>query len=138
MKYDNITKGRFISRPNRFIATAEIDGRTETIRTSDDKRQITARVHLFLEPVGILNGAELAPVFVKQDDVRRRHETREDGFAFGGLELLLSQRLGILDIRDDDELKRHIMGEPLPIVVDERLQARITRFPQDQQCYLHR
>ena len=38
MKYDNITKGRFISRPNRFIATAEIDGRTETVHVKNTGR----------------------------------------------------------------------------------------------------
>ena len=26
MKYNNIVKGRFISRPNRFIALCEVDG----------------------------------------------------------------------------------------------------------------
>lgn len=28
MKYNNIVKGKFISRPNRFIANVEIDGET--------------------------------------------------------------------------------------------------------------
>ena len=43
---------------------ALINRRTETVRTADDERQITAGVHLLLEPIGILNGAELASVFV--------------------------------------------------------------------------
>ena len=30
MKYENTTKAKFISRPNRFIALAEIDG-NETV-----------------------------------------------------------------------------------------------------------
>ena len=29
MKYENIIKAKFISRPNRFIAEVEIDGNTE-------------------------------------------------------------------------------------------------------------
>lgn len=29
MRYDNILKGKFLSRPNRFIAYAELDGRIE-------------------------------------------------------------------------------------------------------------
>ena len=30
MKYENITEGRFLDRPNRFIAHVEIAGQTET------------------------------------------------------------------------------------------------------------
>ena len=29
MEYQNIVKGRFLSRPNRFIAKVEVDGREE-------------------------------------------------------------------------------------------------------------
>lgn len=29
MRYDNIHKGKFLSRPNRFIANVEIDGKSE-------------------------------------------------------------------------------------------------------------
>ena len=29
MRYDNIHKGKFLSRPNRFIANVEIDGKAE-------------------------------------------------------------------------------------------------------------
>lgn len=28
MRYDNIHKGKFLSRPNRFIANVEIDGQS--------------------------------------------------------------------------------------------------------------
>ena len=38
MKYDNITKARFISRPNRFIAEVEIDGRRETVHVKNTGR----------------------------------------------------------------------------------------------------
>ena len=38
MKYDNITKGIFISRPNRFIAEVEIDGRRETVHVKNTGR----------------------------------------------------------------------------------------------------
>ena len=32
MKYENITEGRFLDRPNRFIAHVEIAGQTETCK----------------------------------------------------------------------------------------------------------
>ena len=38
MVYDNITKARFISRPNRFIAEVEIDGRMEIVHVKNTGR----------------------------------------------------------------------------------------------------
>lgn len=38
MKYENIVKGKFLSRPNRFIAYAEIDGRTEKCHVKNTGR----------------------------------------------------------------------------------------------------
>ena len=38
MRYENITEGRFLERPNRFIATVEIDGRRETVHVKNTGR----------------------------------------------------------------------------------------------------
>lgn len=38
MKYDNVVKGRFISRPNRFIAHVEIEGREEVCHVKNTGR----------------------------------------------------------------------------------------------------
>ena len=38
MKYPNITEGTFISRPNRFIAQVEINGRIETVHVKNTGR----------------------------------------------------------------------------------------------------
>lgn len=38
MKYREITEGRFIDRPNRFIAHVEIDGREETVHVKNTGR----------------------------------------------------------------------------------------------------
>ena len=38
MQYQNITRATFISRPNRFIAQVEIEGRTETVHVKDTGR----------------------------------------------------------------------------------------------------
>ncbi len=38
MKYESVTEGRFISRPNRFIAQVEIDGREETVHVKNTGR----------------------------------------------------------------------------------------------------
>ena len=38
MEYKNIVKGHFLSRPNRFIAKVEIDGREETVHVKNTGR----------------------------------------------------------------------------------------------------
>ncbi|MDE6608662.1 MAG: DNA/RNA nuclease SfsA, partial [Lachnospiraceae bacterium] len=38
MKYENIKKGRFLERPNRFIAYAEIDGKREKVHVKNTGR----------------------------------------------------------------------------------------------------
>ena len=38
MKYENIVEGKFISRPNRFIAYVEVDGKTETVHVKNTGR----------------------------------------------------------------------------------------------------
>lgn len=38
MKYDNILKGKFLSRPNRFIAYVELDGRIEKCHVKNTGR----------------------------------------------------------------------------------------------------
>ena len=38
MKYPNITKAKFIARPNRFIARVEMDGREETVHVKNTGR----------------------------------------------------------------------------------------------------
>ncbi len=38
MKYDNVVAGRFLARPNRFIAYVELDGHTETVHVKNTGR----------------------------------------------------------------------------------------------------
>jgi len=38
MKYKNVISGKFIERPNRFIAKVEIDGKTETVHVKNTGR----------------------------------------------------------------------------------------------------
>ena len=38
MNYKNIVEGRFIARPNRFVAYAEINGRTEVCHVKNTGR----------------------------------------------------------------------------------------------------
>lgn len=38
MTYKNITRGKFLSRPNRFIANVEINGKTETVHVKNTGR----------------------------------------------------------------------------------------------------
>ena len=38
MKYGNITKAKFINRPNRFIAEVEVDGKKEIVHVKNTGR----------------------------------------------------------------------------------------------------
>ena len=38
MQYKNVIKGRFIERPNRFIAQVEVDGQIETVHVKNTGR----------------------------------------------------------------------------------------------------
>ena len=38
MKYNHIVEGKFISRPNRFIAYVDIDGKTEKVHVKNTGR----------------------------------------------------------------------------------------------------
>ena len=52
MKYENITEGRFLDRPNRFIAHVEIAGQTETVHVKNTGRcreRLIPGVQVFLE-----------------------------------------------------------------------------------------
>ena len=52
MRYDNIIEGKFISRPNRFIAYVEIDGKKETVHVKNTgrcKELLTEGANVFLE-----------------------------------------------------------------------------------------
>lgn len=51
MKYENIVKGEFLSRPNRFIAKVLIDGEEETVHVKNTGRcreLLTDRAEVFL------------------------------------------------------------------------------------------
>lgn len=64
MRYENIREGKFICRPNRFIARVEIDGREETVHVKN-----TGRCRELLTPG--------AAVFV-QDSLKPGRKTRWD------------------------------------------------------------
>lgn len=55
MEYKNICKGSFLSRPNRFIAYVEIEGRVEKVHVKNTGRcreLLTDRAEVFLERSG--------------------------------------------------------------------------------------
>ncbi len=52
MNYDNIKKGRFLNRPNRFIAQVEIDGEEHTVHVKNTgrcKEILVPNAEVFLE-----------------------------------------------------------------------------------------
>lgn len=56
MKYEHITEGRFIDRPNRFIAHVEINGQVETVHVKNTGRcreLLVPGTQVFLERAAI-------------------------------------------------------------------------------------
>ena len=52
MKYEHITEGRFIDRPNRFIAHVEINGQVETVHVKNTGRcRAVSYTHLTLPTI---------------------------------------------------------------------------------------
>ena len=39
MRYGNIVRGRFLARPNRFVAHVALEGRTETCHVKNTDRK---------------------------------------------------------------------------------------------------
>lgn len=91
MKYENITKGKFISRPNRFIANIEIDGKTEVCHVKN-----TGRCKELLIPG--------AAVFVQEFDKADR-KTKFD---------LISVYKGDMLINMDSQAPNKAVGEWIP------------------------
>lgn len=71
MKYRNIIKGKFISRPNRFIAHVEVDGREEKAHVKN-----TGRCRELLQPGSV----------VYLEDFRERMGSRKLAFSLIGVE----------------------------------------------------
>lgn len=91
MKYENIKKGKFISRPNRFIAHIEIDGKEEVCHVKN-----TGRCKELLLPG--------ATVFVQKFDKAER-KTKYD---------LISVLKGDMLINMDSQAPNKVLGEWLP------------------------
>jgi len=120
-------------REGYFAVGALIDLLAETVRSADDERQVTTGRHLLLQPIGKLDRAELLAVLVKQHHIHRGREETQHGFAFGGFDLFLGERLGVFEVRQHYQLKRHVVLEPFAVLVNERNETGVTRLPRYQQ-----
>ena len=116
-------------RKRQFAVGALIDRVAKTVGSTNDERQVFARRHLLLEVIGELNRAELAAVFVQQNDIHGGREGLQNEVSFGCLDLIFGQGLGVLEIRQHDDLKRHIVPQALLVFIDEGTQTRVTRLP---------
>ena len=121
--------GKGHEREGDLSVGAFIDGRREAVGTADDEDEVTSGTHLALQEIGKLDGAVLFSVFIEQEHVHGGREETEDRFAFSAFDLVLRERLGVFEIGEHDDFERHIMDEPLAIVVDKRDESAINRFP---------
>ena len=72
-------------REGEFAVCPLIDSRTETVRAADDEDQVFARAHFLLQEIRKLNGAELAAVFIEQEDVHGGGQKTKNSFSFCAL-----------------------------------------------------
>ena len=124
-------------RKGYFSVCARINLFAKAIRATYDERQILAGSHLLLQEIRILNRPKLTSVFIEQKDIHGRSKARKNRFAFGGLELVLTEGFSVLDIRNDHQFERHVMLEPLLIVVNKRNQPCVSCLPRQKQLNLH-
>ena len=116
-------------RERQFAVGALIDGVAETVGAADDEREVFAGRHLFLQIVGEFDRAEFTSVLVQQKNVHGGAEELQNEIPFSGFYLVLGERFGVLEIGQHDDLKRHIVLEPLLVFIDERGETRVTRLP---------
>lgn len=64
MKYERIVKGKFLERPNRFIAYVDIDGQKETVHVKN-----TGRCKELLRPVLLYTCRNLIRQLGKQSGI---------------------------------------------------------------------
>lgn len=129
--------GKSHLRKGYLAVSTLIDGFAEAIRTTDDECEVLTGSHFLLQEIRILDGPELPSVLIEQEHIHGWSKAREDRFAFGSLELILAEGFGVLDIGDDHQFKRHIVLEPLLIVVNKRNQPSVSRLPRQKQLNLH-
>lgn len=92
MRYEKVCKGKFIERPNRFVAKVEIEGKTETVHVKN-----TGRCKELLVP-----GAE-----VYLEDYLGRMGTRKLRYS------LIAVRKGNLLINMDSQAPNYVVEEAL-------------------------
>lgn len=103
---------------------------TKAVRTTDNEREILTGRHFLLQEIRIFDGAVFMPMLIEQQHIHGGCQITQDRFSFRRLELVLTERFGILDIRKNHELKRHIVFEPLLVFVYKGNEAGISRLPR--------
>lgn len=116
MKYGHVVKGRFLNRPNRFIANVEIEGRTEVCHVKN-----TGRCKELLVPS--------AAVYLEKSDNPSR-KTGYDLIAVKKGELLINMDSGAPN-KAAAEYLRKLLGEKALIKPEKRYgQSRIDFYAE--------
>ncbi|MDO4719947.1 MAG: DNA/RNA nuclease SfsA [Peptostreptococcaceae bacterium] len=109
MRYENTVKAKFISRPNRFVAQVDMNGRIETVHVKN-----TSRCRELLLP-----GSEV--VLNKSD--KKGRKTKYDLIA------VYKQNLGWVNIDSqapNQAVREWLKGRPAPFQKAERIQPEYT------------
>lgn len=82
-----------------LLVRASIDLGAEAVgATNDEDEAFYTAIHTFLEPVGILDRAELRALFIEQNNAVGLVEQAEDSLALGGFLLRLGEVFGVTNV----------------------------------------
>ncbi len=95
-----------------------VDASGKAVRASDDEDEASGRVAFLFEPSGKLHAPELAAVLVHEYDGVGGLELSGYEFALHLLLLLLGEVFRVLQLRNGDDLERHVVAYALGIVAD--------------------
>ena len=120
-----------------MLVGAVVNSRGETIRASDDEDKAAGINLLLFQPTGKLDAAILASVFIKEYNGIGGLQLFENELAFGLFLLFFAKALCILQFRNGDYVKGHVVVDALHVVVDADYEVLVHRFPYLNQYSLH-
>ena len=124
--------GKCHSRQGDLLVCPLVNSLGKAIRTADDEDQAPCRLLLSLKPFRKFHASELRSMLIHEDNRIRRLQLVEDQFSFPRLLLFLTEIFRVLDVRDGDDRKWHIMPYALNIVVDACHEMLVRSFSYQQ------
>ena len=129
--------GKSHARERELFVGTLIDGRGETVGSSDDEDQTAGGVAFLFKPTGELHAAVLVSVLIEKYYGIRGLQLSEDELALGLFLLLLGEILGVFQFGYGGDGKRHIMTDSTGIVINACLEVLICGLADQNEFSFH-